>query len=140
MSHLLAAQHKSIVKTNQAPTAPLSTNQAIKSNGLLFISGQVGIDNTTKHLVAGGIQAETEQAMKHLTAIIEAAEAKMTDLVSVTVYLKDLKTFQQFNEVYTKHISGDFPARTVVEVSQIAHDANIEISAIVAVPFKPRRK
>lgn len=134
------AQHKEIVKTDKAPVPIAPYSQGVKSNGLLFVAGQIGIDPTTKKLVEGGFEAETIQIMANIKAVVEAAGSTMDDIVNTTIYIKDINNFAKVNEIYGKYFKGDFPARTTIGVANLPGGANIEIAVVAALVFKPRRK
>ncbi|CAH0996795.1 2-iminobutanoate/2-iminopropanoate deaminase [Emticicia aquatica] len=140
VSNLVFAQHKEIVKTDKAPVPIAPYSQGVKSNGLLFVAGQIGLDPATKKLVEGGIEPETIRIMENIQAVVEAAGAKLSDIVNTTIYIKDIGNFAKVNEIYGRYFTGDFPARTTVGVANLPGGANIQIAVVAAVPFKPRRK
>jgi 2-iminobutanoate/2-iminopropanoate deaminase len=140
LSHWSFAQHKEIVKTDKAPVPIAPYSQGVKSNGLLFVAGQIGLDPTTRKLVEGGFEAETIQIMANIKAVVEAAGSKMTDIVNTTIYIKDINNFAKVNEIYGKYFTGDFPARTTVGVANLPGGATIEIAVVAALPIKTRRK
>ena len=124
---------KEIVRTEEAP-APFQGapyNQAVKAGGLVFVAGQLGLrpDGT---MVEGGVAEQTEQVMSNLRAILEADGSSLDALVKTTVFLQDLGDFQGMNEVYAKHVGGDPPARSTVEVAKLPSGALVEIEAIAA--------
>ena len=139
-ANIALAQHKEIIKTDNAPVPIAPYSQGVKSNGLLFVAGQVGLDPATRKLVDGGFEAETVRVMENIKGVVEAAGAKMSDIVNATIYLKDLNNFAKVNELYGKYFTGDFPARTTIGVANLPSGANIEIAVIVAVPVEARRK
>jgi 2-iminobutanoate/2-iminopropanoate deaminase len=139
-TNLTFAQHKEIVKTDKAPVPIAPYSQGVKSNGLLFVAGQIGLDPVTKKIVEGGVEAETIRVLENIKAIVEAAGAKMSDIVNVTIYIKDIGTFAKVNEIYAKYFTADFPARATVGVAGIPGGANIQIAVVAAIPPKLRRK
>jgi 2-iminobutanoate/2-iminopropanoate deaminase len=139
-SYFSFAQHKEIVKTDKAPVPIAPYSQGVKSNGLLFVAGQIGLDPTTRKLVEGGFEAETVQIMANIKAVVEAAGSKMDDIVNTTIYIKDMNNFAKVNEIYGKYFKNDFPARTTIGVASLAVGANIEITVVAALNHKPRRK
>lgn len=139
-TNLVFAQHKEIIKTDKAPVPIAPYSQGVKSNGLLFVAGQIGLDPATRKLVDGGIEAETIRTMENIKAVAEAAGAKLSDIVNTTIYIKDINNFAKVNEIYGKYFTDDFPARTTVGVANLPGGANIEIAVIIAIPYKPRRK
>lgn len=134
------APHKEIIKTDKAPVPTAPYSQGVKSNGLLFVAGQIGLDPATRKLVDGGIEAETIRTMENIKAVAEAAGAKLSDIVNTTIYIKDINNFAKVNDIYGKYFTNDFPARTTVGVANLPGGANIEIAVIIAIPYKPRRK
>lgn len=134
------SQQKEVIKTDKAPVPIAPYSQAIKSNGFLFVAGQIGLDPSTRKLVEGGFEAETEQVMENIKAILTAAGASMAAIVNTTIYLKDINNFSKVNEIYGKYFTANFPARTTVGVANLPGGANIEIAVIAAMPHKVRRK
>lgn len=123
---------KEIVRTERAPApfqgAPYS--QAIRSGGLVFVSGQLAIDPETNQMIEGGIAAQTERVMQNLDAILQAAGSDLSRLVKTTIYLGDLSDFAEMNEVYGRHVGPEPPARATIEVSALPQGALIEIDAV----------
>jgi len=118
------------VSTDHAPKAIGPYSQAIKANGFVFISGQVAFDPATGNLIAGGIDKQTEQVLKNLSAILQAAGSSWEKAVKATVYLKDMNEFGTMNEVYAKFCKGAPPARSTVEVARLPKDVAVEIDVI----------
>ena len=123
---------KTVVRTDAAPApfqgAPYS--QAIKANGLVFVSGQVALRPGDKELVPGGVTEQTEQVLANLRAILEAAGSGLDRLVKTTVFLQDFGDFAAMNEVYGRHVGDTPPARSTVEVGKLPSNAPVEIEAI----------
>jgi 2-iminobutanoate/2-iminopropanoate deaminase len=123
---------KEVVRTEAAPApfqgAPYS--QAIKANGLVFVSGQVALRPGEKELVPGGITEQTEQVLANLGSILEAAGSGLDRLVKTTVFLQDFGDFAAMNEVYARHVGDAPPARATVEISKLPSGALVEIEAI----------
>jgi 2-iminobutanoate/2-iminopropanoate deaminase len=126
---------KEVVRTEAAPApfqgAPYS--QAIKANGLLFVSGQVSLRPGEKDLLVGDIATQTEQVFANLRAILEAAGSSLDQLVKTTVFLQNLDDFAGMNEVYSSHVGSTPPARSTVEVAKLPAGALVEIEAIALV-------
>jgi 2-iminobutanoate/2-iminopropanoate deaminase len=122
---------KSVVRTEAAPApfqgAPYS--QAIAAGGFVFVSGQLGVKlgDTT---ISGGIAEQTEQVFANLKAILEEAGTGLDRLVKTTVFLQRLDDFQAMNEVYSRHVGAQPPARATVEVAKLPSGALVEIEAI----------
>ena len=111
------------------PVGPFS--QAIKVDGFIYFSGQVGQDPTTGKLVAGGIESETERVFQNLSALLKAAGKSVDDVVRVGVYLTNISDYVAFNGIYAKHFSQPFPARTAIGVAALPLGACVEIDLVV---------
>jgi 2-iminobutanoate/2-iminopropanoate deaminase len=121
---------KVIVQTENAPHAIGPYSQAVKTNGLVFASGQIPTDPKTGQFVPGGIAEQTEQVLKNLSAVLEAAGSNLKRVVKTTVFLVDMQEFGAMNEVYGKFFGEEPPARATVEASRLPRDARVEIEAI----------
>jgi 2-iminobutanoate/2-iminopropanoate deaminase len=123
---------KEPIRTDDAPApfqgAPYS--QAIKANGLVFVSGQVALDPEAQALVPGGITEQTEQVFANLRAILEAAGSSLDRIVKTTVFLQSFDDFAAMNEVYARHVGGVPPARSTFEVVKLPSGALVEIEAV----------
>ena len=126
---------KTPIRTEAAPApfqgAPYS--QAIKTGGLVFVSGQLGLKPDHAEMVGSTIQEQTEQVMKNLGAILEEAGSGLDRLIKTTVFLTNLDDFQGMNEVYAQHVGETPPARATIEVGRLPSGALVEIDAIAAV-------
>jgi 2-iminobutanoate/2-iminopropanoate deaminase len=126
---------KTAVRTENAPApfqgAPYS--QAIKTGGLVFVSGQLGLKPDHAEMVGSTIQEQTEQIMKNLAAILAEAGSDLGRLIKTTVYLTNLDDFQGMNEVYARHVGETPPARATIEVGRLPSGALVEIDAIATV-------
>jgi 2-iminobutanoate/2-iminopropanoate deaminase len=121
------------ISTPNAPKAIGPYSQAIKANGFVFLSGQVAFDPATGNIISGGIDQQTEQVLKNLTAVLTAAGSSWEKVVKTTVYLKNMTEFAQMNEIYAKFCKGAPPARSTVEVARLPKDVSIEIDVIALV-------
>jgi 2-iminobutanoate/2-iminopropanoate deaminase len=126
----MTVQSREAVSTPNAPKAIGPYSQAIKANGFIFISGQVAFDPATGNLISGGIEQQTEQVMKNLSAILQAAGSGWDKVVKTTVFLKNMSEFGQMNEVYGKFVKNAPPARSTVEVARLPRDVSVEIDVI----------
>ena len=113
-----------------APVGPYSS--AVRANGFVFLSGQVGQDPRTGRLVEGGVAAQAEQIFANLKALLEAAEKSFADVVRVGVYLTDAADYPTLNEIYARHFDAPYPARTVIMVAALPLGARAEIDLIVS--------
>jgi 2-iminobutanoate/2-iminopropanoate deaminase len=123
---------KEVIRTDTAPApfqgAPYS--QAIKANGLVYVSGQLALKPDHAEMVADNITGQTEQVLANLRAILEAAGSSLDRLVKTTVFLQSLDDFPAMNEVYKQHVGDEPPARSTVEVARLPSGALVEIEAI----------
>lgn len=117
------------IHTDSAPKAVGPYSQAIVSNGLVFCSGQIGLDPEKQTLVEG-IEAQTHQVLKNLQAVLEEAGSSLDQVIKTTIYVKDMNDFAAVNEIYGSYFSEHKPARATVEVSSLPKGAIIEIDAI----------
>ena len=118
------------IATPNAPQAIGPYSQAIRSGNFLFVSGQIAIDPQTATIIEGDIEAQTEQVLKNIAAIIEAAGMSLQDVVKCTCFLKDMNDFVKFNGIYENYFGEILPARETVEVSRLPKDVLVEGSAI----------
>ena len=124
---------KQIIKTEKAPAPIGPYNQAVKANGMVFISGQVAFIPATGELEQSSIQAETHQVMKNLQAVLDEAKLTFAHIVKTSIFLSDMALFAQVNEVYGTYFTGDYPARETVAVKGLPRGVNVEISMIAVV-------
>tara|TARA_Y100001972_G_scaffold127510_1_gene184517 strand:- start:725 stop:1102 length:378 start_codon:yes stop_codon:yes gene_type:complete len=121
---------KKIIFSDKAPVPIGPYSQAVAVNGMVYISGQIPIDQTTGDLVSGSIEDETHQVMKNIGFILSAAGLTYSSIVKTSIFVKDLGNFGRINEVYGTYFDEQPPARETVEVSRLPKDVNIEISCI----------
>jgi len=122
------------VHTANAPSAIGPYSQAIVANGMVFTAGQIAIDPASGQVVGGDVAAQTEQVMKNLSAVLEAAGAGWKDVVKTTVFLHDMNDFPRVNEVYGRMLGDARPARSTVQVAALPRNVLVEIDAIALVP------
>jgi len=111
------------------PVGPFS--QAVKVDGFIYFSGQVGQDPATGKVVEGGIEAETERVFQNLAALLKAAGRGFDDVVRAGVYLTRISDFAAMNAIYARHFSQPFPARTTIGVAALPLGACVEIDLVV---------
>jgi 2-iminobutanoate/2-iminopropanoate deaminase len=121
---------KEIIQTEHAPQAIGPYSQAVKAGGLIFASGQIPTDPQTGQFVVGGIVEQTEQVLRNLAAVLEAAGSGLNRVVKTTVFLVDMQEFAAMNEVYGKFFKEQPPARATVQAARLPRDARVEIEAI----------
>lgn len=119
------------IKTNKAPAAIGPYSQAVKAGDFLYISGQIPIDPATGEIVSGDIQVQTNQCMKNLQAICEAAGVTLKNAVKTTIFITDLQEFTKVNETYGEYFAENAPARACVEVSALPKNVAVEVEAVV---------
>lgn len=118
------------VATPDAPAAIGPYSQAVEAGGLVFCSGQIGLDPASGQLVGGGTVAEAERVLQNLAAVLAAAGLGFEHVVRTTVYLVDLADFAAVNDVYARFVRAPFPARATLGVAALPRGALVEIDAI----------
>ena len=122
---------KEAVFTEKAPRPVGPYSQGILAGGcLLFISGQIPIDPSTGKPVEGSFEEKARRVIENVKAVVEAAGGSLDDIVKVTVYIRDISLFAEFNRIYAEYFRGVPPARAVVEVSNLPLGADLEMEAI----------
>ena len=121
---------RDVIATKEGPQAIGPYSQAIRVNGLVFVSGQVAIDPANQQFIAGDVAAQTDRAIKNLAGILKAAGSSLEKVVRATVFLKTMSDFAAMNEVYGKYFCSAPPARSTVEVARLPKDALVEIDVI----------
>ena len=121
---------KQIINTNNAPAPIGPYSQAVRANGLVFLSGQVAFIPATGELELSSLAAETHQVMKNIQALLDEAKISFEHVVKTTIFLSDMSLFAEVNAVYNTYFSGDFPARETVAVKGLPRSVNVEISMI----------
>ena len=118
-----------VVTATSGPPRPFSP--AVKTNGFIFLSGQIGTDSTGR-LVSGGIQAETRQTMNNIRDVLARSGSSMEKVVKCTVFILDMAEWPAMNEVYITYFKGPPPARSAAGASGLALGARVEIECIAA--------
>lgn len=126
------SQSRETVTANPGPPAAGPYSHAVKSNGHLFVSGQVHLDPETGNLVGGTPAEKAKRCLDNLTIIAEAAGAKLENAVRVAVYVTDISVFAEMNEAYATYFPSDPPARTTIGVAALPMGAEVEMDAIIA--------
>lgn len=122
---------KQIISTEAAPKAIGPYSQAIKHNGMAYLSGQIPLDPATGQLVGDGdIVAQTERVLENLKAVLAAAGSSLDQVVKTTVFLKSMDDFPKMNEVYTRYFGASLPARSTVQAAKLPRDVMVEIDCI----------
>ncbi len=122
-----------IVATNNAPAAIGPYSQAVKTDNMVFLSGQLGVNHATKKLVDETIENQTNQVFKNISAVLAAAGTDLSAVVKTTVFLKSMNDFSKMNELYEANFGSHKPARSTVQVAKLPMDAMIEIECVAVV-------
>lgn len=121
---------KQIISTTKAPAAIGAYSQAVVANGMLFASGQLGVDPATGEFAGADFRAQAQQAVKNVAAILEAAGTDASHVVKTTVFLTDMANFAVLNEVYSTLFAAPFPARSAVAVAALPKGGLVEIEIL----------
>ena len=121
---------KNIISTDKAPAAIGPYSQAIEINDMIFTSGIIPINPANGTLVDGGIEEQTKQVFDNMKGLLEDAGSSLDKIIKTTVFIKNMEDFSRVNEVYASYFTGDFPARSCVEVARLPKDVLIEVEAI----------
>ena len=125
---------KNIISTNNAPAAIGPYSQAVEAGNTVYVSGQIPIDPATSKVVEGGVLEQTEQVMRNLGAVLEAAGCGYGDVAKCTCLLSDMADFPTFNEIYGRHFESDPPARATFAVKGLPLGVLVEVDAIAIKP------
>jgi 2-iminobutanoate/2-iminopropanoate deaminase len=129
MSH-----HRETVTAAGAPKAVGPYSHAVKSGGLVFLSGQVPVDPDSGSLVEGSVGEQTARCLDNLAVVAAAAGASLADAVRCGIYVTDMSSFKEVNEAYGAYFEGEPPARSTIGVAALPLGAAVEIDAILALP------
>jgi 2-iminobutanoate/2-iminopropanoate deaminase len=122
--------NKQIIRPAKSPTAVGPYNHAVRMGDLLFCAGQIPIDPASGDLVKGDIKAQTQRVLENVKAILDDQKLSFANVVKSTVFLTNLADFAAMNEVYAKHFTADFPARSTIQVAALPKGASVEIEVI----------
>jgi len=123
--------HK-VIQTVLAPQAVGPYSQAIRAEGLVFVSGQIPLDPGSGELIEGDIATQTRQCLRNIQAILEVANSSLAQVVKTTVFLADIDDFATMNAAYAEFFPNDPPARSAFQVAALPKGARIEIEAVAA--------
>jgi 2-iminobutanoate/2-iminopropanoate deaminase len=121
---------REVITSKDGPQAIGPYSQAIRANGLIFVSGQVAIDPASQQVISGDVAAQTDRVIQNLSGILKAAGSGLEKVVRSTVFLKSMGDFAAMNEVYGRYFNSAPPARSTVEVARLPKDALVEIDVI----------
>ncbi len=121
---------KEIIKTENAPDAIGPYSQAVKTENMVFCSGQIPVDPQTGEFVSDDVTEQTHQVLKNLSAVLKAAGTDLNNVVKTTVFLADMNDFAAMNEIYAEYFGSNKPARATVQAARLPKDARVEIECI----------
>lgn len=119
-----------VISTDKAPAAIGPYSQTIEVNGMIYTSGMIPIDPSTGELVTGSVEAQAEQAISNLEALLAASGSSIEKVVKTVVFISNMDDFGKINEVYAKHFKEPYPARSCVQIARLPKDVAIEIEAV----------
>lgn len=125
--------NKAIIHSDNAPAAIGTYSQAVKVNNTVYLSGQIPLIPETMELVEGGFAEQAEQMFKNLSAVCEAADGSLQDIVKLNIYLTDLGNFPIINEVMSKFFKEPYPARAAIGISQLPKGSLVEADGIMVI-------
>ena len=123
------------ITTSKAPTPGGHYSQAIIYNGLVYVSGQLPIDPVNRAKILNSIEEQTEQVIKNVRAILEAAGTTLSQVIKTTIYISDIRLWDRVNQVYASYFGDHRPARAIVPTGSLHHGFLIEMEAIAALEF-----
>ena len=125
---------RKIITTNKAPRAIGTYSQAVQTDNIVYLSGQIPLDPVTMDIVNGDFRAQISQVFTNLSAVAIAAGASLNEIVKLNIYLTNLDHFPVVNEVMSEYFREPYPARAAIGVSRLPKDAMVEIDAILHLP------
>jgi reactive intermediate/imine deaminase len=125
---------KTIISTDNAPSAIGTYSQAVKVNNTVYLSGQIPLIPATMAVVSDDFTEQTHQVFKNIVAVCEAAGGNINDMVKINIFMMDLANFATVNEVMSQYFSQPYPARAAVQVSRLPKDVLIEIDGVMELP------
>jgi 2-iminobutanoate/2-iminopropanoate deaminase len=129
----MSSRERKVVVAEGAPKAIGPYSVAIRTEGLVFVSGTIGVDPATGEFAVGGIEGQTRQALKNLGEVLKAGGSSLEQVVKTTVFMQDMSEFALMNAVYAEFFPNESPARSTVEVAALPKAAAVEIEAIALV-------
>jgi 2-iminobutanoate/2-iminopropanoate deaminase len=125
---------KTVINTTNAPAPIGPYSQAVAAGGFVFVSGQIPANPYTGEIVTGDIKAETKQVMENIKAVLTETGLSFANVVKTSIFLTDMQSFANVNEVYGTYFTDQFPARETVQVAALPKNVNVEISVIAVKP------
>ncbi len=123
--------NKKIIQTPNAPTAIGTYSQAVEVNNTVYLSGQIPLDPTTMTLIEGDIAKQIRRVFDNLQAVAHAANAELSDIVKINIYLTDLSHFATVNEIMAQYFQEPYPARAAIGVASLPKNAQVEMDAVI---------
>lgn len=120
------------IETDDAPASIGPFSQAVVKDGTVYVSGQGPVDPNTGEVVSEDIREQTRQTLSNVEAVLRAADASLSDIVKVTVFVTDMNNYEAVNEVYADYVDEPYPARSAVEVADLPIDIGVEIEVIAS--------
>ena len=130
---------RKILSSEHTPKAIGPYSPAVQSGDLVFTAGQLGMDPSTGELVAGGVAAETRQALRHCARLLEEAGGTLQDVLKTTVFLRSMEDFGQMNSAYAESFADSPPARTTIQAAALPKGAAVEIECIARIPSRRKK-
>lgn len=124
-------KNKIVIKTDKAPKAIGPYSQAIKLDKLIFTSGQIPLNPKTGNIISDNFEDQAVQVLKNIKGILLEESLSINHIIKLTVYITDLTNFDKLNSIFENFFSGDYPSRSVVQVSKLPKNSQIEIEAII---------
>ncbi|HTD99394.1 MAG TPA: RidA family protein [Mucilaginibacter sp.] len=121
---------KTVINTTNAPAPIGPYSQAVTAGNFVFVSGQIPLDPATGQIISGDVKAETKLVMENIKAILTEAGLTFSSIVKTSIFLTDMQSFAQVNEVYGTYFTEQFPARETIQVAALPKGVNVEISVI----------
>ncbi len=125
--------HRHTISTDTAPAAIGPYSQAVCCGDFVFTAGQIPIDPATGEIIRGSIAEQTDQVLKNLSAVLEAAGSSLANVVKVTVFMEDMDQFGAMNEVYARYFPTEPPARSAIEASELPKRVGVEMECVAMV-------
>ncbi len=125
---------KTIINTDNAPSAIGTYSQAVKVNNTVYLSGQIPLVPATMEVISEDFTEQAQQVFKNLVAVCEAAGGDINDMVKVNIFLQDLSHFAIVNEIMSQYFTQPYPARAAVQVARLPKDVAIEIDGVMELP------